>query len=223
MTTPNLQLVWAAQNQAPRIGQPKEPPPTLAARVQAYLEEAAAETTFVYDWEERLRDVSPVVHPKMRFDQYGLYRDKLFTAVKILNATPDMNSDRAAGCVLDAFWRLRQARRNQNELNREDYRGRSDYDIDGEDMEAMLELMVATPRNSQLRAGLEEEWFSLVSSRDTETFGERLRSDLNRLMRRSRPQSDEVFYYAAALARLDEAEMQRAQKAMSGLHIIRAP
>lgn len=214
MNNPNLRLAWAA---AP-VSHPKEPPQRSAVTSEESVADLVAEArdAFKYDWRSRLNDVRPATHPKMRYDSYREDKEKLFTAVKILNATPFVDSDRAAARVLAAFARLRDAAHLQNEYNNREFNcGMDRIHLEAADMKALLELTVYTPKGSALRQALESSWLYGMSGRYTEDDGWRLRNEAISGLRQSIPNSDEAVLYERFLLELGKFERETRIEASS--------
>ncbi len=220
MTSRHLSVVWRAVETAAPVGNAKEPPQRDDVAIEAYIA-SLTEKPFAYDWEERLRAVSPVTHPQMAFNEYRQYKDRLYDAVKILNATPEVETEYAGECVREAFWRLRAARHIQNTHNREINRGRNDFEMQCEDMEALLELAVFVQPNSSVKTRLLHDWKSGVLNLDTGRDAWHLRTNLARNYRHAIPGSEEATHYETMLRHFKGQDLRRERIAQSGLDLVR--
>jgi hypothetical protein len=218
---PALYVAWSAQAEA-LAEQPKEPPRRPSLAVEQFSE---ATHKFDYNWEERLKAVDPRIHPLMRFSNYHIYEARLYKAVEILNATDDVESDHAIECVLEAFWGLRQARHNQNVLNREENRGRNDLQMAGEDMEALLDLAMAVKPGSAVRVRLEHDWKRGILSREaaqkhegmTSVFCNELRSQL----RETIPDTPKAVLLIGAINEMKLRQYHRDLAASTGISVVK--
>ena len=222
---PALSVVWSASAEH-AASQPKEPPRRLAVPASQV---PPPPHTFNYNWEERLEDVNPTTHPLMRFDEYRAYEDRLYDAVKILNAAPSpsqnepvpVETSHASNCVLAAFWRLREARHNQNAMNRYEYRGCDDFTMAGEDMRALLKLTLALKPNSLVRGRIMTEWEHGVLGRDNANEGWKLRKEMQRGFELSIPGSDEAAAYHGLRQTLALKDHRAALYEQTGLRLVK--
>lgn len=155
----------------------------------------------------------------MRFTDYHIYEARLYKAVEILNATPDVENDHAIECVLEAFWALRRARSNQNILNREEYRGRDDFAMAGEDMEKLLDLAMLTKSGSSLRVRLEHDWRRGMMVREADGTTRTLCGELKTQLRETIPGTPKAALLMDILSQFELRRYQREIAASGGLKI----
>jgi hypothetical protein len=214
-------VVWSAQAEA-LAEQPKEPPRRPSLAVEQFSE---ATHPFNYNWEERLKAVDPNIHPLMRFDNYHIYEARLYKAVEILNATDDVESDHAIECVLEAFWALRQARHNQNIMNREQNRGRNDLQMAGEDMETLLELAMHVKPGSAVRVRLEHDWKRGIMSREARHQHEGMTgvlcNELRSQLRETIPDTPKAVLLTGAINEMKLRQYHRELAESSGISLVK--
>jgi hypothetical protein len=220
MDRPKLSVVLTAAATAPAVGSAKEPPRRPSLLKSQFSPASIERRAFNYDWQKQLADITPHSHPQMPFTLYSDYEARLYRAVKIINMISAGAHPETAEDVLEAFSRLRAARHDDNRFRRLDNRGRSDFDMKGEDMEALLQLAMVARPGSSLRARLESEWLRGTLQRDNERDAWQLRTDLTTGLNGTIPHTDEEYLYKSALAKLAEKDARAAKMEASGLSLV---
>ena len=157
----------------------------------------------------------------MRFSNYHIYEARLYKAVEILNATDDVESDHAIECVLEAFWGLREARHNQNLMNREDNRGLNDLHMAGEDMQALLDLAMAVKPGSAVRVRLEHDWKRCMLSRQQEGLTSTLCNEMKSQLRETVPGTPKALLLIGAINEMKLRQYHRDLAASAGISVVK--
>lgn len=219
MNEHHIRMAWDASKEAP-VSHAKEPPRRASDLISEFSPASIERPAFTYDWREQLAAIAPSSHPQMPFTQYRDYEQRLYRAVKILNTLVQVERAESAEDVLGAFDRLRAARHDDNRFRRITNQGRTDFDMKGEDMEALMQLAMVAEKGTALRARLEGEWVRETMLRDNARDGWQLRTDLKRGLANTIPTTDEETLYKTVLAKFAEKDARAAKMEASGLRLV---